>query len=161
MKHKRLVPFWLMPASWGLKGKSRLVAEAEYYNDGDDLDLRLAEINADTPLEADLVKLDVKLKSKKITQQQYDRERADLLNEPFVTVVRMGVNPNMVSSGYFELDWNDQFVRMLEDAGVVGKSDEDIVNKWFNSVCKSILLQGNADLDFGLKKISDTDDDNE
>ena len=35
----------MMPVSWGLKGKSRLVAEAEYYYEGIHLEKRLAEID--------------------------------------------------------------------------------------------------------------------
>ena len=30
MAKKTKVPFSMMPASWGLKGKSRAIAEAEY-----------------------------------------------------------------------------------------------------------------------------------
>ena len=38
------IPFNLLPASWGLKGKSRQIAEAEYYLVGYELDIKLAEI---------------------------------------------------------------------------------------------------------------------
>ena len=30
-QRKLKVPFSMMPASWGLKGKTRAIAEAEYY----------------------------------------------------------------------------------------------------------------------------------
>ena len=38
----------MMPASWGLKGKTRAIAEAEYYYEGEELEKALAEINAET-----------------------------------------------------------------------------------------------------------------
>ena len=38
----------MMPASWGLKGKSRAIAEAEYYYDGEELEKVLAELNAES-----------------------------------------------------------------------------------------------------------------
>lgn len=41
---KRLIPFWMMPASWGLKGKHREEAEAAYYLEGEALERRLAQI---------------------------------------------------------------------------------------------------------------------
>ena len=48
MAKKTKLPFSMMPASWGLKGKSRAVAEAEYYYDGEDLEKALAEINSNS-----------------------------------------------------------------------------------------------------------------
>ena len=44
MKKKTKLPFSMMPASWGLNGKSRLRAEAEYYYAGEDLEKKLAVI---------------------------------------------------------------------------------------------------------------------
>jgi len=38
------IPFSWLPASWGLKGKSRAIAQAEYYLTGYDLDVELAKI---------------------------------------------------------------------------------------------------------------------
>lgn len=38
------IPFNILPASWGLKGKTRKIAEAEYYLSGYDLDIELARI---------------------------------------------------------------------------------------------------------------------
>ena len=38
------IPFGWLPASWGLKGKSRELAEAEYYLSGYELDIAKARI---------------------------------------------------------------------------------------------------------------------
>ena len=32
-------------------------------------------------------------------------------------------------------------VAMLQDKGYVGDSDESVVNKWFNDICRTVLLQ--------------------
>ena len=32
-------------------------------------------------------------------------------------------------------------VAMLQDKGYTGESDESVVNKWFNDVCRTVLLQ--------------------
>jgi hypothetical protein len=61
------------------------------------------------------------------------------------------VNTENPSAGYFELDWNEHFVEFLQQSGYDGRSDEEIVNKWFNSVCSTVLLQAQADLDYGLE----------
>jgi hypothetical protein len=63
----------------------------------------------------------------------------------------MGVDPDNVVQGYFELDWNDAFVAMLQEKGMQGTSDEDVVNKWFNAVCRTVLLQEQADHDYGMQ----------
>ena len=38
----------MMPASWELKGKTRAIAEAEYYYEGEELEKVLADIGAET-----------------------------------------------------------------------------------------------------------------
>lgn len=151
------LPFWMLPASWGLKGKTRAIAEAEYLYEGKDLEIKLAEINADTEEDKEIAKLAVKLKHEEISQDAFDKAVATIKKEPWVNVVKMGVNPTNVTQGYFELDWNDEFILMLQDAGIEGVSDEEIVNKWFNGVCRTILVQEKADLDYGLEEASKED----
>ena len=118
----------MSPKSWGKKGKDREIAEAEYTLDGDELQFELNKI-----------------------ESKYERIEADKLGEPYVNVIRMGVDPENVVQGYFELDWNDAFVAMLQEKGMQGTSDEDVVNKWFNAVCRTVLLQEQADHDYGMQ----------
>jgi len=150
-KKKRWIPFDLMPGSWGLSGKTKEIARAEYYYDGDELEYQLLEIehNVDSKEYAEL-KLKLDYKKEKIGKFEYEKELATLKKEPYVNVLSMGIDPDNVVQGYFELDWNDEFVKMLHNAGMTGTSDEDIVNKWFNGVCRTVLLQESADLDYGL-----------
>jgi len=142
----------MLPASWGLTGKSREIAEAEYYYEGIDLKKRLAEINADSEQDAEVAKLRVDLENDVISQAQHDKSVAEIKQEPFVNVINMGVNPENIVQGYFELDWNDEFIKMLASAGITGQNDEELVNKWFNGVCRTVLLQEKADLDYGLQE---------
>ena len=151
MAKKTKLPFSMMPASWGLKGKSRAIAEAEYYYEGDELEQVLAEINADTDVDKQLAKLEVQYKNEKIGRVEYEKQVAELKEQPFVTVLKMDVNPENAKAGYMELDWNDHFVKFLHDNGYTGKSDEDVVNKWFNDVCRTVLIQEMADQDYGLQ----------
>ena len=152
MKKKKLIPYRWLPASWGLAGKTRAIAEAEYYYDGNDLEDKLAEINAETNEDADIAKLDLKLKREEISQTAYDKKIADIRKEPYINVLKMGINPVNAQAGYIELDWNDEFVKMLQENGYEGRSDEDIVNKWFNGVCRTILANEVADQDYGLEQ---------
>ena len=142
----------MLPASWGLKGKTRAIAEAEYLYEGKELEEKLAEINAETPEEKEIAKLAVKLKHEETSQDAFDKAVATINKEPWVNVIKMGVNPTNITQGYFELDWNEEFIIMLQEAGIEGKSDEEVVNKWFNGVCRTVLLQEKADLDYGLEQ---------
>ena len=125
---KKIIPFRMSPTSWGKSGREYDLAQAEYELDGSILQDRLIEIN-----------------------NRYDKEEADEKKEPWVTVIKMGVDPNNVVQGFFELDWNDEFVRYLMEQGIEGQTDEDVVNKWFNAVCRTVLLQEKADLDYGMQ----------
>ena len=55
-----------------------------------------------------------------------------------------------------ELDWNDHFVKFLHENGYTAENDEAVVNKWFNDVCRTVLVQEMADQDYGLQQ-GDTD----
>lgn len=69
---KPKIPFGWWPGHWGLTGKTRERAQAEYELSGLDLDLRLAEIDHDDPKAQQLAKLDVRLKHKQIDAYDYD-----------------------------------------------------------------------------------------
>lgn len=153
MKKKfRTIPFRMLPASWGLKGKSRERAEAEYYYEGEDLEKALAVIDAETEQDKEIAQLDVDFKNEKLGKIEYEKKVAEIKQEPWVNVLELGVDPSNAKAGYIELDWNEHFVKMLHANGYVGKSDEDVVNKWFNDVCKTVLIQERADLDYGLQE---------
>lgn len=69
-----------------------------------------------------------------------DKTRATLSNEPWVTVVDVSfVDPNKPSTGFFELDWNAAFVESLTKAGYSGRTDEDVVDMWFNDLCRGVI----------------------
>tara|TARA_B100000900_G_C20539760_1_gene699930 strand:- start:781 stop:1302 length:522 start_codon:yes stop_codon:yes gene_type:complete len=152
MAKKTKVPFSMMPASWGLKGKTRAIAEAEYYYEGDELEEILAEINADSDGDKELAKLEVQLKNGKIGQYEFDKKVAEIKEEPYVNVLKLDVNPENAQAGFMELDWNDHFVKFLHENGYTGENDEAVVNKWFNDVCRTVLVQEMADQDYGLQE---------
>ena len=141
----------MLPASWGLTGKSKLRAKAEYELTGVELNKELARIDIDNDIDAQVSDMDIDVEAGNLTQSVRDKKVAELREEPWVEVKHMEVNPEDVKQGYMELDWNDQFVAMLHAQGYTGESDESVVNKWFNDICRTVLLQENADMDFGLQ----------
>ena len=72
------LPFWLLPGSWGLAGKTRKIAEAEYYYTGYDLEVELAKINNDDPVKLKRALIDIDKSHDKISEYEYDQEVAKL-----------------------------------------------------------------------------------
>ncbi len=61
--------------------------------------------------------------------------------EPYVSVVSVELDPDNVQNGAFELDWNDIFVAKLMRAGYQGKDDAQIVDQWFQDICRNVLME--------------------
>ena len=61
--------------------------------------------------------------------------------EPWVQVIDTQINPESPSEGYFELDWNEPFIKMLAENGYNGKVEADIIDLWFNDLCRTIAAQ--------------------
>lgn len=202
-----MIPFEWWPGSWGLKGKTKEIAKAEYELEGYDLDVQLAKINnrdqedslqrallavdlkynkiteyefyeaqlkLDHPIESTDFKhqkleldrryqkisdydydkgiaelnndernrtiavLEAELKHQRITDQEFERRKADTLEEPWIAMPKIGWDPINPAKTYFELDYNDYFVNFLRDNGYNG-SDEDCINRWLHDVCYSVL----------------------
>jgi len=60
---------------------------------------------------------------------------------PWVKVIEVHFDKENPGRGYFELDWNDDFVGLLGEAGYAGDSNEAVVDLWFNDLCRSIVLE--------------------
>ena len=69
------------------------------------------------------------------------KERATKNNEPFIDIVTVEIDSENPSFGSFELDWNDHFVKKLRSMGYPGETDEVVVDLWFQSVCRNILME--------------------
>ena len=73
-----------------------------------------------------------------------DKERATQAGEPYVSIVKMELDPNDVNNGAFELDWNDLFVARLMKAGYKQRPDDTdqlIVERWFQYTCRNVALE--------------------
>ena len=59
---------------------------------------------------------------------------------PWVKVVEVHFDKDNPTRGYFELDWNDDFVGLLGEAGYAGETPEAIVDLWFNDLCRGVAM---------------------
>jgi hypothetical protein len=74
------------------------------------------------------------------TEKQLATERG----EPYVSMLRMDIDPDNLHQGAFELDWNEIFVARLVKAGYMMKqtdADADIVDRWFQNVCRHVVME--------------------
>jgi hypothetical protein len=68
-----------------------------------------------------------------------EKQIATKNGEPWVAVLDTQVNPDNIRNGFFELDWNNQFIEQLLDAGYKGESNEEIVDAWFRTIVTQML----------------------
>jgi hypothetical protein len=75
------------------------------------------------------------------------KERATKKGEPYISVLDTKVNPDNIRNGFFELDWNDQFVLQLkqEGYGFDGDAEEEIVDRWFRDIVRQMLEEDGLD----------------
>ena len=74
-------------------------------------------------------------------KKKSEKELATEQGEPWVSVLGMELHEDSLEQGAFELDWNDLFVAKLVRAGYPGKTDADIVDNWFQDVCRNIVME--------------------
>ena len=68
-----------------------------------------------------------------------EKEEASAKGEPWVAVLDTQINPENIKNGFFELDWNNEFIEELLDAGYKGETNEQIVDGWFKTIAMQIL----------------------
>ena len=68
-----------------------------------------------------------------------EKEAATAKGEAWVAVLDTQVNPDNIRNGFFELDWNNEFIEQLLDAGYSGETNEQIVDAWFRTIVTQML----------------------
>ena len=85
-----------------------------------------------------------KVKEAPKPKEKSEKDLATERGEPYVAMLSMEVDPNNLHQGSFELDWNEKFVANLVRAGYQMRpddSDNDIVDRWFQAVCRNVVLE--------------------
>ena len=87
-----------------------------------------------------------------------EKEEATKAGKAWVAVLDTQINPENIKNGFFELDWNNQFIEELLDAGYSGETNEAIVDSWFKSIVVQMLEEDgqSTDRDMGHIKIVST-----
>ena len=84
------------------------------------------------------------------------KEYATRRKEPWVNVLDMQVNEENIRNGFFELDWNDLFIKELVANGYGTNDDpqEEIVDRWFRDIVYNMLAEEGMDTDRGAGYIN-------
>lgn len=72
------------------------------------------------------------------------KEKATAAGEPYIAILSVDLDPADINNGSFELDWNDKFVVNLVKQGYKIREDDtdaQIVDRWFQTVCRNIALE--------------------
>jgi hypothetical protein len=75
------------------------------------------------------------------------KDRATKKGEAWVSVMDTKVNVDNPRNGFFELDWNEQFIVQLKLAGYGfdGDPEEEIVDRWFRDLARNMLAEEGLD----------------
>jgi len=89
-----------------------------------------------------------------------EKELATAAGKPYIAILRVEVDPKNINAGAFELDWNVPFLKKLIRAGYHQKesdTDEIIVDRWFQTVCRNIALEHYEQIQADPKNRGDDD----
>ena len=89
-----------------------------------------------------------------------EKEEATSKGEPWVAVLDTQLNPDNIKNGFFELDWNNQFIEELLDAGYSGEQPEHIVDQWFRTIATQMLDEEGQEPNRGMGYIETSKADN-
>jgi len=120
-----------------LKLDVRFGKKSEEEADHELLDMKFEDKNS---IDYKIAQLELEYKWGNITENQKEKETATLLREPWFNVIGadqavQGENVSMA----FELDWNEFFIQFLESKGWSGVSQDEIVDRWFESAMKQMI----------------------
>jgi len=135
------LPFEWMPGSWGLKGKTREIAKAEYELRGYELEEKLLKITEFEHLdtgEYERKMLDLRYKHKKIEEQDYHRALTKLIKDE-----------GQRSLAELELDFREGKIKELEYSKKLATIKKE---PWVNVVnmdfSRNTSLEGSFELDW-------------
>ena len=81
----------------------------------------------------------------RLTLLMEEKKAATKKKQAWVAVLNTHVNEKDIKNGFFELDWNNEFIEQLLDAGYSGESNEQIVDGCFKDVARNILKEQGFD----------------
>ena len=84
------------------------------------------------------------------------KERATAKQEPWINILDVKVNKDNIRNGFFEMDWNEYFIKELifNGYGTDADPEEEIVDRWFRDIVYQMLEQEGLDTSRGAGYIN-------
>ena len=84
------------------------------------------------------------------------KDRATAKGDPWINVLDVKVNQENIRNGFFEMDWNEIFIKELIFNGYGTQQDpqEEIVDRWFRDIVYQMLDEEGLDTDRGAGYIN-------
>jgi len=129
---------------FGITKMEETIAEIQKLKEAKEAEVQRAEEAAKKALEEEAI---AKMTPKK---------RASQRGEPWVGVLETHINKENVRNGFFELDWNNEFIVQLKQAGYGYDADpqEEIVDRWFRDLARNVLAEEGQDIGRGAGYIN-------
>jgi hypothetical protein len=79
------------------------------------------------------------------------KDRANRKQEPWISVLDTKINADNIRNGFFELDWNEYFIKELIQNGYGTDADpeEEIVDRWFRDIVFNMFAEEGLDTQRG------------
>jgi len=129
---------------FGITRMEQAIEEIQRVKEAKEEEARLAKEAAEKALEEEAI------------AKMTPKERATQRGEPWVGVLETHINKENVRNGFFELDWNDEFIVQLRKAGYGYDADpqEEIVDRWFRDLARNVLAEEGQDVGRGAGYIN-------
>ena len=129
---------------FGISKIEEAIAEIQQLKEAKEAEVQRAEEAAKKALEEEAI------------AKMTPKERATQRGEPWVGVLETHINKENVRNGFFELDWNDEFIVQLKQAGYGYDADpqEEIVDRWFRDLARNVLAEEGQDVGRGAGYIN-------
>ena len=84
------------------------------------------------------------------------KDRATAKQEPWINILDVKVNKDNIRNGFFEMDWNEYFIKELifNGYGTEADPEEEIVDRWFRDIVYQMLDQEGLDTSRGAGYIN-------
>jgi hypothetical protein len=129
---------------FGITKMEETIAEIQKLKEAKEAEVQRAEESAKKALEEEAI------------AKMTPKERASQRGEPWVGVLETHINKENVRNGFFELDWNNEFIVQLKQAGYGYDADpqEEIVDRWFRDLARNVLAEEGQDIGRGAGYIN-------
>jgi hypothetical protein len=129
---------------FGISKMEEAIAEIQRLKEAKEAEIQRAEEAAKRALEEEAI------------ARMTPKERATQRSEPWVGVIETHINKENVRNGFFELDWNEEFIVQLKQAGYGYDADpqEQIVDRWFRDLARNVLAEEGQDVGRGAGYIN-------